>query len=110
MIRQLHSRNVVRPPTWVRRFTLASVAVTQLLSMLLGVYILSNLVSAIRRSDVLPVGHALFGFLLICSGVGGMIAVCQDWRHGKPFNQDRMFVGAIVLLGLAISSLVLFSR
>lgn len=91
MVRQLRARDFAGPPGWVRKFTLASIAILQAAMIVFG----GTLLAAARDGSPSVV---LGATMLICAGVGALIAVYRDWRHRQPFNRSPFFVAPIVLL------------
>jgi hypothetical protein len=94
MVRQLRARDFTNPPGWVRKFILASIAILQVSMIVFGGTLLA------AEPDGSPT-VVLGATMIICAGVGALIAVYRDWRYRQPFNGSPFFVAPLVLLILA---------
>jgi hypothetical protein len=84
MVHQLHGRDFAGVPTGVRKLVVIGVALVQVVPISLGALVFHLMLSGAWSRGSPVAGRVLFATLVICSGVGALIATYRDLRYKKP--------------------------
>lgn len=89
-------------------FVLASVAIIQILPLLLAAYALGADSGGAGRDGYRVVGRVLYSLSLISSAIAVLIAVYRDWSYGQPFHRSRLFLFGVGMIPVAVSLAFVF--